>query len=329
MMKEWIDDPNVNLIFKLLYARERYTTEELNKLEEELSGVNRFFPQNRILNMLDNMADAPHRKMQKGDIVYRARTIDKYGEQAIFSGFYEELFLLIKGVMPDFRQDLSNYEMMRVVENLQKNKDKSLIFDEQFKKMIRKYEKKMWWGYNEQESGAPPVGKSSNGRVNPEGICYLYTSNNLKTAALEVRPVLSQYVSIAEIELTEDVLLFDFTTNYDYYEAQKKFDQSVDFTVMGEYFSRPNYNGSSSYLVTQYISEYIKHMKNEEGKRIFDGLCFASSLDKDGLNYVLFDVSETKKYRVNNSSVYQTLDLLGNLKRILPFTEEIYMCCDN
>lgn len=324
IVREWLEDSSLKIIFKLFYAREKYIRDELCKLEEELSNVNRFFPQDKILDILDKMTDAPHKRLHKGDIIYRARTISKYDEQTIFAKFYEELFLVIKEVMPDFRENTSNYELLRIEEYLYKNSEKSILFDEKMRKLLLRYGKKSWWGYSEKESGAPPIGKSSNGRVNPEGICYLYASDNSKTATLEVRPVISQYVSIAEIELLEDITLFDFTTNYDIWEAEKNFDQSVDFTVLGEYFSKPNYNGYSSYLATQYISEYIKHLKNENGENIFDGLCFLSSLDKKGMNYVLFDISEKKKYKINNSSVYQTLDLLGNIQQVLPINELIF-----
>lgn len=60
----------------------------------------------------------------------------------------------------------------------------------------------------------------------------LYASNNEKTAALEVRPVISQYISVAEIKITEKVKLFDFTSNYDEKEAEKHFEQSVDWSAL-------------------------------------------------------------------------------------------------
>ena len=58
-------------------------------------------------------------------------------------------------------------------------------------------------------------------------------------------------------------------------------------------------------------------------KKLFDGLCFKSSLDNEGLNYVLFDISETKKYKINNSSIYQMMDLTGKLQQQLPLSNEM------
>lgn len=115
--------------------------------------------------------------------------------------------------------------------------------------------------------------------------------------------------------------LFDFTCNYKDAKEGKHFEQSIDLSVIGNRFAQPNYSGEEVYLATQYISEYVKHLKDKSGKNIFDGLCFKSSLDGKGYNYVLFDVLRPK-YRIKNSSVYQVLDLVGNLQLQLPLLEE-------
>lgn len=94
----------------------------------------------------------------------------------------------------------------------------------------------------------------------------------------------------------------------------------VDYDEISRYFAMPNYGGKSYYLATQYISEYIKHMKNPEGQAMFDGLSFRSSLNPDGTNYVLFDVSPSRKYRICNSALYQVNDLFGNSTCILPMS---------
>jgi len=38
------------------------------------------------------------------------------------------------------------------------------------------------------EMGAPPANKTTEGRVNPRGISYLYLATNPKTAVAEIRP---------------------------------------------------------------------------------------------------------------------------------------------
>lgn len=141
---------------------------------------------------------------------------------------------------------------------------------------------------------------------------------------LEVRPTISQYVSIAEIEIKKSVRLFDLSKYDEKYDTQDNIDRKVDWKVFSDYFSQPNYSGELAYLATQYISEYIKNIKDQSGNYKFDGICFKSSLNPDGINYVLFDTSpKGRKYKVNCSGVYQVLDLWGNLQQQLPLEESI------
>lgn len=224
---------------------------------------------------------------------------------------------LIKKSVPDFDIHGSDYEWIKVQANMNIESDGKDWNHEIMDALYSKYGKLSWWGYDEKGSDAAP--SPGAGRINPEGISYLYLADNIRTASLEVRPVISQYLSIAEIEVLEDINLFDFSKKYDDSdELQKNWDNAIRLSVLSEYFSNSNYSGESAYLATQYISEYIKNKKRKDGSSMFDGLCFKSSLDRDGLNYVLFDVSQDRKYKINNSSVFQMMSLNGDLQRILP-----------
>ena len=275
----------------------------------------RFFPNTTITKKIDTLIDAPHKVLEKGQVVYRCRLIDKFHEEDFFKNFYVDLYNKIREKVPHFGKTKGGYEWIKLIEFQHKNNLEEILSDGELENLIQKYTVKGWWGYDENNSDAPPTGVAGAGRINPYGISYLYASNNEKTAALEVRPVISQYISVAEIKITEKVKLFDFTSNYDEKEAEKHFEQSVDWSALSEYFSQPNYSGESAYLATQYISEYIKNLKDKTGNNIFDGLCFRSSLDNYGLNYVLFDTSENKKYKVDCSSLFQVKDLTGTLER--------------
>lgn len=312
------ENPYAQIIFKILFTRHEQTREQLIELEEELRTINRFFPDTKITKKIDTLIDAPHKILKKGQLVYRCRLIDKFHEEDFFKSFYVDISNKIREKVPNFGNAKERYEWLKLVEFQHKNNIDEILSDEEMENFLEKYTTKGWWGYDEKNSDAPPIGLASAGRINPNGISYLYASNNEKTAALEVRPILSQYVSVAEITITDKVKLFDFTANYNEKEAEKHFEQSVDWGVLSEYFSQPNYSGESAYLATQYISEYIKNLKDKTGNNIFDGLCFRSSLDSSGLNYVLFDTSENKKYKVDCSSLFQVKDLTGTLERQLP-----------
>ena len=125
---------------------------------------------------------------------------------------------------------------------------------------------------------------------------------------------------ICRIEITDTIRVYSPGDAVPLGGASDPFDW-VDYDEISRYFGQPNYGGKSYYLATQYISEYIKHLKDSNDQTIFDGLCFRSSLNPSGTNYVLFDVSQSKKYRICNSSIYQVNDLLGNTSCILPLSD--------
>jgi len=322
-MEEWYENPYMNIIYKLGSARREQIRNQLQKLENELRIENRFFPDSTIIRKIDNLTEASHKLINADTIIYRCRKIDKYKEEIFFEEFMNDLLLKVKEKVPDFNQNNIEYEMLKLVEYQRKNNIETFFTDEDINELYSKYSVKSWWGYGESDSDAPPQGFSSAGRINPKGISYLYASDNEKTAVLEVRPVPSQFVSVAEIEIIKDIRLFDFTVNYGFDETVKNFDRSIDLITLAEYFSQPNYSGDAAYLATQYISEYIKHLRDYNGNSIFDGICFKSSLDSSGINYVLFDISDSRKYKIKNSSVYQVLDLMGNLQRQLPIDENM------
>ena len=80
------------------------------KLESELQTKNRFFPENRILKSIDGLIDAPHRILEKGTYIYRARKVDKYRENEIFKDFYKDIYSVIKEQIPDFDENAGNFE---------------------------------------------------------------------------------------------------------------------------------------------------------------------------------------------------------------------------
>lgn len=316
-MEEWLNNPYIHIIAKISCAEEYQIRKWLEELEDELRTKNRYFPQNKILNCIDTLCENSYRIIKKGTVLYRARTINKYQENRLFESFMEDAERLIKKKVPDFNVHGSDYEWIKVQTNMNIESNGKDWNQEILGALYSKYGRLSWWGYDEKGSDAAP--SPGAGRINPEGISYLYAADNIKTASLEVRPVISQYLSIAEIEATEDINLFDFSKKYDGSdEFQKNWDNAIRMSVLSEYFSNPNYSGEAAYLATQYISEYIKNKNRKDGSSIFDGLCFKSSLDRDGLNYVLFDVSKDRKYKINNSSIFQMMSLNGDLQRILP-----------
>ena len=128
-------------------------------------------------------------------------------------------------------------------------------------------------------------------------------------------------VSIAEVVLCEEVTLFDLTRNVFADDESASEETRMFRKILAHYFSKPNYSGDSAYLVTQYISEYVKgRIETSTGLR-FDGISFSSSLDRKGTNYVVFDTSERRKYQIVASSIERVTDMRGTLSTSLPMDD--------
>ena len=295
----------------------------MQALEEELRRKNHFFPQKTILSYIDKVSSVAKYTVPEGTKVYRCRLISKAEEDRFFApavtAFSDELMKCFPQAK-DVRECLDLLRAKCFVSDGQERKKEEEALkkaSETAQVLVKK--NAPFYGYDEKESDAPPAEKAKAGRINPEGIVYLYAAKDVQTAILETRPVPTQYVSVAEIELKKDIHLFSFINMPVFDDEGENALTNVGYGAVGEYFSRPNYSDQSYYLATQYISEYIKNKTSEDGNIIFDGMCYKSALNPDGVNYVLFDTNpETRKYKVLNSAVYQVKDLMGNSEQLLP-----------
>lgn len=159
--------------------------------------------------------------------------------------------------------------------------------------------------YPIEQMSSPPETKSSAGRANPQGIPYLYLSRNLKTTLYESRATFLDYVSVGEFKFEDDYSfeLVDFTKEESPFNntddvikfAKNKFIRKVVSRDLSKPLRR--YDSDLEYIPTQFICEYIRFFANPA-----IGIQFSSSLDKDGVNIVLFDDS---KIKCINVSVHQ------------------------
>ena len=297
---------------------------ELAALQDELCTSNRFFPRTSILTWVDAIAPMVSRTLASGTTLYRARVVTKAQEDSFFVPVYRALGDALGAFALGREGGLNNESFAEAYIQLEIERLEAGLpmpdFDV-FKRRLAPFQEKGWWGFGQQESDAAPSDVTGNGRINPKGISYLYASSRKGTAALEARPVISQMVSIAEVVLCEEVTLFDLTRNV--FADDESADEEVRMfrKILAHYFSKPNYSGDAAYLVTQYISEYVKgRIEASTGLR-FDGISFSSSLDRKGTNYVIFDTSERRKYRIVASSVERVTDMRGTLSTSLPMDD--------
>ncbi|WP_435255457.1 RES domain-containing protein [Tenacibaculum sp. A30] len=164
--------------------------------------------------------------------------------------------------------------------------------------------------YPLEKMGSPPKENSTNGRANPEGIPYLYLSEDIQTTFYETRVTYLDELSVGSFMLKkeESVFLVDFT------------DYSSPFLSMGDMvnnaksrllqrkisfdLSKPirRYDSQLEYLPTQFICEFIRYVTGA------DGIVFDSSLHEGGVNYVIFSKEKfecvgVKKYHINSINI--------------------------
>lgn len=165
-------------------------------------------------------------------------------------------------------------------------------------------------GYPKDQLGAPPQEIASSGRANPQGISYLYLSEEVNTTLYEVRASLLDYVSIGTFKLNEDinVVNLDFD-KYDLLEINKN--ELLEDFIKYRYFliglkesisksKRPN-DSELDYLPIQYITEFIKSLG-------YEGIYFSSTLHDTGKNLVifqpeLFDIKDLKMVDITSVNI--------------------------
>jgi len=137
-------------------------------------------------------------------------------------------------------------------------------------------------GFDASGSSAPPKGTAGAGRCNPEGVSYLYTALEEHTAIAEIRPFIRDSISVAVLKPVRDLRL----VNFDFEPTAVVNGRDFLFDDIRRDFARINKTQNGDYFITQFITALVEHLG-------FDGLCFRSSLVKDGTNYVIFNPDDS------------------------------------
>ena len=286
--------------------------------EEEIKYNNRFFPECELLDDIKRIQNYAVWEIKEGDVFYRARPANSFSDYSRET--LEELNNIIKKYYPTLLKedsffDFSNsLEMIRFLIALLKAQQDNLPFLDEIEQICNK--NKSFWGYSVEGSDAPPREKATAGRANPEGISYLYLAEDVKTVLMEVRPNLSQDISVATIKIKKKLRLFDFCY-VEPNEAEKG--KGFDLGIISSEFSKPNYGGGDNYYATQYLCEFIKKLG-------FDGIRFYSSVNPGRKNIVLFDskidpVTNCKNYEIVESKIYSITKLDLDYTQALPVKE--------
>jgi len=133
-------------------------------------------------------------------------------------------------------------------------------------------------GLPKGECGAPPNVNSSEGRLNPKGISFLYTCSNEQTVVYELRPTKQEIISISIFETKKELIFADLTKKQIHCEGT---DFEALLRCIVQEFAIPHRLGHTYYF-TQYLAGQFVNMG-------FDGIVFDSSLIDGGKNYVFFN----------------------------------------
>lgn len=245
-----------------------------------LATENRFFFHHPLLGKIKEKILEHEISLPANSTIYRARIdSDRRLKERADSLSQLEIFQ-----MECFKKSLSPEGQLLV----QKHTDR--ITNSDGYSEYEKQNKEGFEGFDASGSGVPPVSRASAGRCNPRNVALLYAAKEMHTAVAEVRPYITDTVSIASIATVKELRLIDFYT--DVSEDGVIYDWL--YWAISSEFSFVNKGNENEYFATQYLTMPIKEMG-------FDGIQFKSSLVHNGLNYVIFDA---KSCRVLSSKLY-------------------------
>jgi hypothetical protein len=224
--------------------------------------------------------------------------IDEITESVLFWDELKEKLKWDKRFTTDFNK-LEDFGWDRIFSE----KASSFVIPEGEKKLFRAriHQQNQSEKFQIGKMGTPPKEKVLAGRANPQGIPFLYLSDNENTTLYEVRASYLDEISIGTYEIKENIVLIDFSSKslLSAFGAYSESYNNIANTIISNRLkrkistdlSRPlrRYDSEIEYIPTQFICEYIKQIANA------DGILSTSSLDSEmGRNIVLFSTDKVE-----------------------------------
>jgi len=167
--------------------------------------------------------------------------------------------------------------------------------------------------------------QASEGRANPKGIPFLYTTTHKETAIAEVRPWIGAFVTVAIFTVQRPLRIVNCTFKdsklplFYLEEPTPAETEAANWRAIDEAFSRPVTVSDrfADYVPTQILAEEFR-------RHGFDGLAYHSSLGA-GHNIAIFDpnsveVSNSRVCRVGSLSIVAE-DVTGPYQRNLSWSQ--------
>lgn len=172
--------------------------------------------------------------------------------------------------------------------------------------------------FESEEIGAPPKGKSADGRANPKGVVVLYLGDSETTTIHETRTGLYDHVCIGTFKLNSAITVIDFKKINEISPFQdgiiddiaelainKKHLEKID-SEMGRVMRKSD--DILDYIPTQYIADFVKSItKSNSEELIYQGIEFRSVMNPGGFNLAIFtpdcfEVTDIRMKRINHIS---------------------------
>lgn len=164
-----------------------------------------------------------------------------------------------------------------------------------------------------KDMGAPPYWLARRGRIQSEGVSFLYTATEAETAIAEVRPNIGDKVAIGEFRIKDarTLKILKINQHLSYDDILDRDNESIRFNVLEKFlkasrFSLDHFSAPAKpeeldlYKETIFIAQLIQEMG-------YDGLSYASACNPgSGVNYAFFSASHFVCDRVHHRTVERT-----------------------
>ncbi len=170
-----------------------------------------------------------------------------------------------------------------------------------------------------KELGAPPREHAGNNRMSAAGVSLKYVSQDVATCIAEVQPSVGATVVVGAFSSSSPLTIFDFTalsnqlkhTTVSLFspDYQKRCDHQSLLHYLHDEIARPVSGRDTHYVMTQALAEFIRYHEQQP----FDGVSFRSVQHDGGVNFVLFDKSDSETGRSHSGRPSFGLEILNTV----------------
>ena len=233
---------------------------------EDACKENRVFPSCDYLDHFEQQLGSMVIELPEGFSMYRARI------------YNEEL-------LPKAMQIIENIHNAKTLEDLEQAEQQHKRFESQYRTNIKHGFK----GYDENGSFINPDSNAIKaGRCNHNFEICLYTADDPNTAISELKPLINEKISVAEIITIQKLKIIDLS--FSSYEDNDLFRNLIAILFVAS----PTECSKDAYIYTQIICSLVK-------KHGYDGIKYSSCQDITHNNYAIFNYSKCKAI---NSDIY-------------------------